>query len=155
MILFHRRLPGPPPEGFDCGRDEQTRFFYEHAWRDQLGFLSTTYVFFAGRALAAYATVFMDGLPLKRSERGEIRFSNVSALKLGQLGVSLDFQGQGIGTEVLGFLVFLAHDVGQRVACRYLTLDAQPDLVTWYAERGFMHNEARQEERVAMARRHG
>jgi GNAT superfamily N-acetyltransferase len=153
--LSFRRLRALPPPGFDCGREEQNSFLYEHAWTDQEAFLSTTYLFFSRRMLAAYATVFMDALPLGADERGDIRFRNVSALKLGQLGVNTRFQGRGIGSEVVGFMIELAYEVGDRVACRYLTLDAHPDVVGWYEKQGFRRNLVRQDERIAMARRHG
>lgn len=149
-----RRLDGHPPFGFDCGRPEQNAFLYDYAWSDQQDFLSTTYLFFRGGMLAAYATMLMDLLPLGPDERGDIRYSRISALKLGQLGVDRRFQGLGIGREVVGYTVELAREVGQRVACRYLTLDAQPDLVGWYEALGFVRNRVRQEERIADAIRH-
>lgn len=98
----------------------------------------------------------MDALPLTRDERGpSIRFANVGAVKLAQLGVHDPFQGQGMGSRAVGFVIQLARKVSRRIACRYLTLDAQPDLVDWYARQGFIRNQRRQEERIREAVRHG
>lgn len=101
-----------------------------------------------------YVTVLMDSLPLSRSERGSIPYRNISAVKLAQVGVEKRFQGEGIGTALVSFAVELAQEVRERVACRYVTLDAEPGLVEWYGRQGFVHNRLRQSERVAEAIRH-
>jgi GNAT superfamily N-acetyltransferase len=152
--VTNRKLDGYPPLGFDCGRQQQNAFLYDRAWMDQTESLSTTYLFFVEDALAAYATLFMDSVPLSRGERGPIPYRDVSALKLGQMGVDRRFQGRGVGAFALGFSVNLAHEVSNRVACRYVTLDAEPDLVEWYAIHGFTLNRLRQKERRETALRH-
>ena len=149
------KLDGAPPYGFDCGRDEQNEFLYERAWDDQQELLSTTYLFFVKGIAAAYATVFMDSLPLARRERGlRIRYRDVAALKLGQLGVHRWFHGQGLGSHVVAHTIGLALQLSQRVGCRYLTLDAHPEVVPWYEAQGFVHSLLRQEMRIEEARRH-
>jgi GNAT superfamily N-acetyltransferase len=153
--IRHRKLAGAPSAGFDCGRVEQNEFLYRRAWLDQQESVSTTYLFFVGRRWAAYATFLMDSIPLSRKERGKIPYRTVGAVKLGQLGVDQRFQGGGLGTEIVVFGMSLAKSVGRRLACRYLTLDAQPDLVGWYEARGFVRNHLRQAERLEDALRHG
>lgn len=126
------RLDGPPEAGFDRGRAEQTAFFYERAYEEQLALLSVTYVYHARGMLAAFATVCMDALPLGRREGGSsIRYKEVSALKLAQLGVNRPFQRMGIGKIVVAHVIREARCGAEHVGCRYLTLDSQPDLVDW------------------------
>lgn len=48
----------------------------------------------------------------------------------------------------------LAERVGDQVGCRYMTLDAQPDLEGWYESLGFLKNRTRQQERIAEAMLH-
>jgi hypothetical protein len=55
---------------------------------------------------------------------------------------------------VVADAISLAREEASRVGCRYLTLDAQPDLVDWYAAQGFKRNELRQELRIADALKH-
>lgn len=150
-----RTLDGPPEQGFDCGRSDQNTFLYERAWTDQQEHVSVTYLYYVKGLLAAYATVCMDSLPLARRERGlAIRYRDVSALKLAQLGVDRAFQGMGLGKLVVADAISLAREEATRVGCRYLTLDAQPDLVDWYATQGFKRNQLRQELRIADALKH-
>ncbi len=149
-----RKLDGNPPFGFDCGRTEQNQYLYERAWVDQQELLSTTYLFLIDGVLAAYATVMMDSIPLGRRERGVIPYRYVSACKVGQLGVARRFQAQGLGRFVVIYALDLAQDVAARVACRYVSLDSQPDLIDWYERFGFIVNRTRQAERIEDALRH-
>ncbi|HEX8245443.1 MAG TPA: GNAT family N-acetyltransferase [Longimicrobium sp.] len=147
--LVVRRLAGPPETGFDCGREEQTAFLYERAWEDQQALLSVTYLYHLNGILAAYATICMDAIALGRRERGvAVRYQEVTALKLAQLGVHRTFQGRGIGRLVVADTIAVGARLATRVGCRYVTLDAQPDLVTWYEGQGFRRNQLRQDQRA-------
>jgi hypothetical protein len=154
--LRAERLNHSPPLSFDCGRDEQNEHLRGRAWTDQQQFLSTTYLLDRSGLAAGYVTVCMDSLRLARSERGPaISHAHVSALKLAQLGIDVRFQGLGIGTEAVAFVVRLASRVGEQVGCRYVTLDAQPELEPWYAGQGFVRNELYQQQRRDDAISHG
>jgi GNAT superfamily N-acetyltransferase len=154
--LAIRRLDGLPPLGFDCSRDAQTSFLYDRAWHDQQERLSTTYLYYVTGILAAYATVCMDALELGTRERLiTIRYKMVSALKLAQLGVDRRFQGQGLGKLVVADVIALARDEAEKVGCRYVTLDAQPDLVRWYEGQGFKINKVMQKRRLDAAAARG
>jgi ribosomal protein S18 acetylase RimI-like enzyme len=140
---------------FDCGRADQNEFLHEWAWKDQLKRLSTTYLVDVDGIVAGYVTVCMDALPVSRSERGpNIRYKYVSSLKLAQLGIDRRFQGMGLGREAVRLTLGLAERVGEQVGCRYVTLDAQPDLESWYESLGFFKNGIRQQERIAEAKLH-
>src|SRR5687768_15391632 len=93
--LVVRKLDGAPPAGFDCGREAQTRFLYDSAWHDQRQRVSTTYVYHAAGILAAYMSVCMDAITLGTREKpGALRYTQIAALKLAQLGVHQTFQGR-------------------------------------------------------------
>jgi GNAT superfamily N-acetyltransferase len=149
------RLDGPSPAEFDCGRDDQNLFLRERAWLDQQALLSTTYLLKDGWKLAAFATLCMSGVSLHRYERGPaIRYQDVGALKLAQLGVDRAFQGRGLGGDVVAFVIELARSSSKSFGCRYVVLDAQPELEPWYVELGFVRNHLQQERRVMDAISH-
>jgi ribosomal protein S18 acetylase RimI-like enzyme len=75
-------------------------------------------------------------------------------MKLAQLGVHRAFQGMGLGRTVVADVVEFARDEASRVGCRYVTLDAQPDLVGWYESLGFERNILRQDQRMQTALAH-
>lgn len=139
--LVIRKLEGPPPAGFDCGREMQNSFLYNRVWEDQKERLSVTYLYFLKGILAAYATVCMDSLELGTREKiFKIRYKHVSALKLTQLGVHKSVQNLGLGKLVVADMIAFAQEQAGRVGCRYLSLDAQLDLVSWYERQGFRKN---------------
>jgi GNAT superfamily N-acetyltransferase len=149
-----RKLDGDPPAGFDCGREAQTRFLYDFAWTDQRQRVSTTYLYETHGILAAYTAVCMDAIPLGTRERpSSIRYQEVPALKLAQLGVDQSFHGRGFGTMAVADVVGLALELSQRAGCRYVTLDAKPDLVEWYQSLGFEINQLKQKQRMAATTR--
>lgn len=145
-------LDGEPPAGFDCGREAQNAYLYECAWRDFQQDLSKTHLFFIKGIFAGYVTLTMDALPLSSSEKDKgVRYPKLGALKLAQMGVDRRFQGQGFGRFLVGYAIQYARDAGIGVGCRYVTLDAQPDLVEWYQRQGFVRNKLDQKERIARA----
>lgn len=150
--LISHRLEDPLLPAFDCRREAQNRFLRESAWHDQQEWLSTTYLYYAHGILVAYATISASALTLGSRERPRaIRRKATSAIKLLQFGVDRRFQGLGVGTEVLADVIAFARECSPRIGCRYLALDAQPDLVRWYEARGFLINKAEQKHRIAAA----
>ena len=143
--LVIRKLDGSPPSGFDCGREMQNSFLYERAWEDQRESLSVTYLYFVKGMFAAYATVCMDSLELGTREKiFKVRYKYVSALKIAQLGVHRSFQGQGLGKLVVADMIAFAQEQAGKVGCRYVSLDAQPDIEGWYKAQGFKRNKLMQ-----------
>jgi GNAT superfamily N-acetyltransferase len=151
-----QQLDSQPSASFDCGRDVQNAYFHDCAWSDQTELLTTTYLLHAHGLTAGFLSLCMDSIPLSRREREpSIRFRAVSALKLAQLGIDRRFQGSGLGRWAVGFAVDLARELSTHVGCRYVTLDAQPELETWYSAQGFHRNKLHHEQRLEDARLHG
>jgi predicted N-acetyltransferase YhbS len=152
VFLAKQRLEGLPPQGFDCRREAQNSFLYDLAWPDQRQRLTTTYVYHTAGEMVAYMTVCMDAVVLGTREKpAALRYKNLAALKLAQLGVDHKLSGRGLGTLIIFDVVNLALELSQRVGCRYVTLDAQPDLVDWYERLGFKINRVIQKQRIEAA----
>ena len=152
-----RLLDGEPPAGFDCGRDEQNEFLYERAYQDHERLISVTRLFFVKGILAAYVTTMTASVELgtREKDRG-VRYPSLAALKIAQLAVDKRFSGCGLGTFLLGFVIAYARRrVSWTVGCRYVTLDAQPDLEGWYASHGFVRNRVMQKRKIEHARATG
>ncbi len=148
--LIRRRLTGPPGRGFDCGREAQSRYLLDRAWGDQLQRLTATYVYHLDGVLAAYATLCMDSVVLgSREKPRSIPYKRISSLKLAQLGVDVRFQGLGLGAHVVAGVLAHAREGSDRFGCRYLNLDARPELVAWYQAQGFAINKVEQNARLA------
>jgi GNAT superfamily N-acetyltransferase len=150
--IVRRELDGPPPPGFDCGRDAQNRFLYNRALIDQQEWISTTYLYRAGGVVAAFFTACHDSIPLGTRERPRgIPYKDLGAIKLAQLGVDRRFQGMGLGHFVVAGMLSFARIEAMPPRCRYVTLDAEPDLLGWYVRQGFVVNKIVQKQRVEAA----
>ncbi len=102
----------------------------------------------------AYTAVCMDAVVLGTREKpAALRYRNIGALKLAQLGVHHAFQGRGIGAVAVGDVIALALELSQQTGCRYVTVDAKPELVGWYQELGFKINKVMQKQRIAATTR--
>jgi ribosomal protein S18 acetylase RimI-like enzyme len=150
--LEMRLLDGDPPQGFDCGREEQNEFLYARAWRDACRSISVTHALYIKGVLAAYVTLLTDRIALGPKEKAKgVTYQFVPSLKIAQLGVDKRFAGHGLGKYMVAYVVEVAGELRRTVGCRYVTLDAQEDLIDWYARQGFKRNKEEQAYREHLA----
>jgi GNAT superfamily N-acetyltransferase len=134
-------LDGPPPHGFDCGRDEQNEFLYARAWSDQQRRLSVTRLFLVKGIVAAYVTTLADAIELGTREKDEgVRYPTLAAIKIAQLAVDRRFAGVGLGRLLVAYVIEYVRQASLGIGCRYVTVDARPELEAWYAAQGFVRN---------------
>lgn len=156
MLPERRRLDISAPLDFTSGRHDQDMFLRERAWWDQQQRPSTTYLYHMDNSVAAYATVCMWSILLGTREKpAGVRYKTIAALLLAQLGVHEIWQGNGLGRMVVAAVIDLATAVSAMVACRYVVLDARPELVAWYERQGFVINKVEQRAREEAAARRG
>lgn len=150
------KLQRPPGSDFDCEQPQQNTFLHERAWTDQNERLSTTYVYCVFDVLAAFGTWVMHSIILGTREKpAGVRYRSVGALKVAQLGVDAAYQNQGLGRIVVKDMIELAIRLSARVGCRYVAVDARPELVAWYERQGFVVNKVEQRAREEAAAHRG
>ncbi|MBI1664010.1 MAG: GNAT family N-acetyltransferase [Nitrosopumilus sp.] len=93
-----------------------------------------------GKIVALFA-ISMSAISLQHLESNE-RIDLVTPLRypamlIGQLGVDKKFRDKGIGQQICNFCLGLAQDIGERVACRYVILQTNPDKMVLYNKMGF------------------
>lgn len=149
-------LESAPPYDFRCRRDEQNAFLHARAWPEQQDGFSVTYLAHLHGVAVGFMTVAMDSIPLQTREkpRSDIKFVEFPAVKIVQLAVHERWEGRGIGRAIVALGAALALRLSHQIGCRYLTVDAKPDVVDWYRSQEFkVNNEVRKErERRAQAR---
>lgn len=75
------------------------------------------------------ATAVLDGF----------RYKDYPAIKLARLAVDTSLQGQGVGSQLVDFVIGLATEhVMPYTGCRFLVVDAKPDSVAFYKGKGFL-----------------
>ena len=66
------------------------------------------------------------------------RYKDFPAIKVARLAVDSAMQGQGIGPQLLDFVIgFAADNVMPFTGCRFLIVDSKPESVSFYERKGF------------------
>ena len=139
-----------PP--FDCGNPDINDFLIDDAHDYQEGLLAVTYIVVDpnDNKLLSYFCLLNDKLAympgvdkaawnrLNRKVANRKRMKSYPAVKIGRLGTDKQCSGQGIGTEVLGFIKLL-FAIGNKTGCRFLTVDAHRDALGFYLKCGFQY----------------
>lgn len=140
-------------DDFQSYESELMDFLKEDALNQQQRKISVTYLWFLRdtNELVAYITLCPDCIKLKGisedlakkfRDKG-INYKSLPALKLGRLCVDEKYLRKGIGSLLIQFAIHLANEVGQKVGCRFLYLDAKrnsdssKDAIHFYKQMGF------------------
>lgn len=149
-------LEAAPPPDFRCTRDDQNAFLHDRAWPEQQLGLSVTYLAHWFGIVVAFMTVCMDAIPLQTREKPSknLMLVRFPAIKIAQLATRDSWEGRGIGKHLVALGAGIGLELRQRLGCRYLTVDARPNLVDWYAGQEFKINKLarREQEQRAAAR---
>lgn len=67
------------------------------------------------------------------------RYKDYPAIKLARLAVDASLQGQGIGSQLVDFVIgLITGHVMPYTGCRFLVVDAKPESVRFYTAKGFL-----------------
>ncbi len=129
-------------ELFDCGRDSLNNWFRRHAWFNQINNISRVNVITdksSGR-IVGYVTLSAGQIERaflpKAMQRN--RPEQVPVLLLGQLAVDKEFQGQGLGVDLLLFALKTALKVSETLGgMGVITHPLDEALRRFYARWGF------------------
>jgi GNAT superfamily N-acetyltransferase len=131
---------------FQSGDPDLDRFFQKFAGQNQFRhYIGVTYVAVEGRRVLGFATVApghveIDGLP--SAARRKLPRYPLPVLRLARLAVDRSAQGEGLGAQLLRFVLDLAVRMADEYGCVGVIVDAKPDAVTFYAKYGFVPVEA-------------
>ena len=129
---------------FACGDEEVTRFLREKAWQDQKRDLSRTMVL-AGLPDAPTRIIGYHTLVMSQVRQEEIPHDKptikrgIPVILLGQVGIDVTFQGQGLGDLLLMDVQARVEEISRKVGIRALMLDARTEgLAKWYEKHDFV-----------------
>jgi GNAT superfamily N-acetyltransferase len=148
---FFKLSPENPITGFDCGDSDLNDFFNHDALpfqRERLG--QTFYYCMKGTKTVVCAfslsadsvkTALLPGSRIKKIKElipREKALQSYSALLIGRLGVSIEFNGKGIGTQLLEHIKIYCDRKFPTMA-RFLTVDAynNPLVLAYYQKNEF------------------
>jgi GNAT superfamily N-acetyltransferase len=93
-----------PVEGFDCGREELSRYLVRYAWQNQQAGAAQTYLGIAGETIVGYHTLAVGQViledPPDRLKKGLARHP-IPIMLLARLATDRRWQGRGVGKALL------------------------------------------------------
>jgi GNAT superfamily N-acetyltransferase len=138
---------------FSCGDDDLDDFFLNNSENYDRQLLGKSYYYCLKANPSTIVCAFtlsnssIDARHLPNSRKKKLtenipyekRLSSYPATLIGRLGVSKDFGGKGIGSEMLEFIKLWLLDPNNKTACRYLTVDAYNNdaVLKFYEANGF------------------
>jgi len=131
---------------FRSGDPDLDRFLHRFAGQNQFKHhLGVTYVAVDGGRLLGYATVAaghveIDDLP--DSARSKLPSYPLPVLRLARLAVDESVQSQGLGKQLLRFVLGLAMRMADDYGCVGVVVDSKPDAVAFYTRYGFISADA-------------
>ena len=128
---------------FDCGDKEVTGFLREKALQDHERDLSRTMVLLDEQVpprIIGFHTLLMTQVKQEEipNDRPSIR-RGIPVIMLGQLGVDIKFQKQGLGDLLLMDAQARVDEISRKVGIRAMMLDARSErLAQWYEQHDFI-----------------
>lgn len=140
-------------KSFDCGDTDLNDFITNDAIDYDESLLATTYIFehhITGEIIAYFSLAndrislsdFKDKNEFNRFRKKRFvnrkRIKSYPAVKICRLGVNKSMKGQGIGTILLSFIktYFITEN---KTGCRFITVDAYKNAVSFYEKNKFQH----------------
>lgn len=127
---------------FRCGDPDLDRFFLRFAAQNQFRhYVGVTYVAVEDARILGFATVApghveIEGLPA--AARKALPRYPLPVLRLARLAVDETVQGQGLGAQLLRFVLGLAVRMSAEFGCVGVVVDAKRGAVDFYARHGFI-----------------
>ena len=131
---------------FRSGDPDLDGFLRKFAGQNQFKHhLGVTYVALENDLILGYATVApgdieIDGLPVAARKR--LPRYPLPVLRLARLAVDESVKGQGLGGQLLRFVLQLARRMAGDYGCAGVVVDAKPGAVDFYGRYGFIPVEA-------------
>jgi len=136
---------------FSCG-DEQDHhdlddFLKTEALLYATRFLGQTYLALEHSEVAGYITLLNDMIKLSSIEKEGLAKilgfdppNAIPALKIGRLARNIKHQRSGVGTTLIRLAFDKLIDQSEQIGCRFLSVDAIPSALKFYADLGFVNN---------------
>ena len=142
MIEIRALREGDDRTAFLSGDADLDRFFHRFAGQNQFRHhLGVTYVAVQDRTVLGYATVaaaHVEIEDLPPATRRKLPRYPLPVLRLARLAVDQSARGQGVGLQLLRFVLRLARQMADEYGCVGVVVDAKPEAEAFYTKYGFI-----------------
>lgn len=146
MAIEVRQLfPTDDRSSFHSGDEQLDLFFHRYAGQNQFRHhIGTTYVEIETGAILGFATVTVghievETLPSKL--RKKLPDYPLPTLRLARLAVDRQAQGRGVGDHLMRTVFAIAVDLGEKLGCAGVVVDAKANAESYYERYGFIRLE--------------
>jgi len=128
---------------FDCGDNDLNEFLTDDALKYMKQNLATTYLCnHTKHGLLAYFSISADSIEISEKEKEIFReydkaLREYPAIKIGRLAVQKEYKRNGIGERIIEIVLGYALEMNNRLAVRYVSVDAYPESAGFYERCGF------------------
>ena len=111
------------------------------ALEDQKNGDGVTYVWNAGDTIVGYASISMFSIKTDSVPGGVpgVRFKDLPAVLLGQLATHEDYEGMGMASRIILWLVGFSRSLSRQIGCRGIALHSDADVIPFYEKNNFIH----------------
>ena len=149
-------------KSFDCGDADLNDFIINEAHHYRKALLAVTYVFENkenGNIIGYFSlandrvslTDFNNKTEFNRFRRSrfinEKRIKSYPAVKICRLGIDKSLRGKGIGSTLLDFIKYFFIE-NNKTGCRFLTVDAYNNAISFYKNNKFQHLKEQEEDKT-------
>lgn len=133
------------PASFECGttkgQKDLSGFILNDALKYQEHCTGTTKLIFFEDEVIGFYTLAASEIKLKETERSISDLKVFPALKLARFAVQTQYQGGGLGKDVIRYIVGLVIHLNVHIGCRFIIVDALPESIGFYKKLGFEENQ--------------
>jgi len=145
MIEIRVLKPSDDRTRFRSGNADLDRFFARYAGQNQFRHhIGTTYVAVEADLIKGFVTVSASRIEIDQfPDSGKKRLPRypLPVLRLARLAVDESARRRGIGASLLRAVFSIACDMGKKVGCVGVVVDAKPHAISFYERYGFIRLE--------------
>lgn len=132
---------------FECDDTDLYNFLMNDSKQALEDLNAVTYIFESNYRILAYCSLLNDRISREETSNGKwkkiirkfsVQYGSYPAVKLGRLAVHQDIQGMGLGRKIIDFLRLYFIDKN-KTGCRFITVDAYRDSLSFYDKCGFIY----------------
>jgi len=118
---------------------DMVKFIQDIALNDQIKHVGTTWTWIHDNTeLAGFVSLAMfsiDKKDLPEDKQRKYPYSTIPSLLVGQLATHLDYEGNGLGVEMIKFAVNQGYEASLQYGCRTVALHPLPGAISWYQKK--------------------
>ena len=135
----------PGVDTFKNRKKSMVAHLQKDARADQEQKIGTTWVWvYDDNVVLGYVSLAMHSIYRKDIQNNQDRaiadkfpYSSIPALLIGQLATHKAFEGRGMGTLMVSWVIDLAAYLSEKIGCRVVALHPEKDVIRWYQKLQF------------------